>query len=175
MNYPFWEIPYLGSGWVIGIIAIFHVMISQFAVGGGLYLPMAERKAMRMADPELRDCLAEATGQPLQVLPHPHRRLRHRLRRRHLVCHRTHPPRGHQHADSQLRLRLGHGVGLLPGRTDHDRRLLLHLEPDRRQTSSPGGLGLCRRLGSHAHHHQRHSFFHAHAGRHLARRCRNRP
>jgi cytochrome c553 len=55
MNYPFWEIPYLGSGWVIGIIAIFHVMISQFAVGGGLYLPMAERKAMRMADPELRD------------------------------------------------------------------------------------------------------------------------
>jgi cytochrome bd-type quinol oxidase subunit 1 len=39
---------------VIGIIAIFHVMISQFAVGGGLYLPMAERKAMRIADPELR-------------------------------------------------------------------------------------------------------------------------
>ncbi len=48
MNYPFWEIPILGSGWVIGIIAIFHVMISQFAVGGGLYLPMAERKAMRI-------------------------------------------------------------------------------------------------------------------------------
>jgi hypothetical protein len=54
MNYPFWEIPILGSGWVIGIIAIFHVMISQFAVGGGLYLPMAERKAMRMADGQLR-------------------------------------------------------------------------------------------------------------------------
>ena len=47
MNYPFWDIPYLGSGWVIGMIAIFHVMISQFAVGGGLYLPMAERKALR--------------------------------------------------------------------------------------------------------------------------------
>lgn len=47
MNYPFWDIPYLGSGWVIGIIAIFHVMISQFAVGGGLYLPVAERKALR--------------------------------------------------------------------------------------------------------------------------------
>jgi cytochrome bd-type quinol oxidase subunit 1 len=52
MNYPFWEIPHLGSGWVIGIIAIFHVMISQFAVGGGLYLPLAQRKAMRMADKE---------------------------------------------------------------------------------------------------------------------------
>ena len=50
MNYPFWEIPNLGSGWVIGIIAIFHVMISQFAVGGGLYLPLAERKTLRMTD-----------------------------------------------------------------------------------------------------------------------------
>jgi cytochrome bd-type quinol oxidase subunit 1 len=54
MNYPFWYIPHLGSGWVIGIIAIFHVMISQFAVGGGLYLPMAERKAMRMPEGQLR-------------------------------------------------------------------------------------------------------------------------
>jgi cytochrome bd-type quinol oxidase subunit 1 len=54
MNYPFWNVPYLGSGWVIGIIAIFHVMISQFAVGGGLYLPMAERKALRMPEGQLR-------------------------------------------------------------------------------------------------------------------------
>jgi cytochrome bd-type quinol oxidase subunit 1 len=54
MNYPFWDIPYLGSGWVIGIIAIFHVMISQFAVGGGLYLPLAERKALRMPEGQLR-------------------------------------------------------------------------------------------------------------------------
>ena len=53
MNYPFWYIPHLGSGWVIGIIAIFHVMISQFAVGGGFYLPMAERKAMRMTDKKM--------------------------------------------------------------------------------------------------------------------------
>jgi cytochrome bd-type quinol oxidase subunit 1 len=54
MNYPFWDIPYLGSGWVIGMIAIFHVMISQFAVGGGLYLPLAERKAQRMTDPAMQ-------------------------------------------------------------------------------------------------------------------------
>ncbi len=46
MNYPFWEVPFLGSSSVIAIIAIFHVMISQFAVGGGLWLPMAERKAL---------------------------------------------------------------------------------------------------------------------------------
>ncbi len=63
MNYPFWQIPYLGSGWVIGIIAIFHVMISQFAVGGGLYLPMAERKAMRMPEGQLRtDWLNQLAG-----------------------------------------------------------------------------------------------------------------
>src|SRR3984957_1459279 len=55
MNYPFWDIPHIGSGWVIGMIAIFHVMISQFAVGGGLYLPLAERKAMRMADKTVAD------------------------------------------------------------------------------------------------------------------------
>jgi hypothetical protein len=54
MNYPFWDIPRLGSGWVIGLIAIFHVMISQFAVGGGFYLPLAERKAQRMNDAKLR-------------------------------------------------------------------------------------------------------------------------
>jgi len=54
MNYPFWDIPHLGSGWVIGIIAIFHVMISQFAVGGGFYLPLAERKAQSMTNPETR-------------------------------------------------------------------------------------------------------------------------
>jgi cytochrome bd-type quinol oxidase subunit 1 len=47
MNYPVWDVPILGSAWVIGIIAIFHVMISHFAVGGGFYLPMAERKALR--------------------------------------------------------------------------------------------------------------------------------
>ena len=47
MNYPFWYVPHIGSGWVIGLIAIFHVMISHFAVGGGLYLPMAEQKALR--------------------------------------------------------------------------------------------------------------------------------
>ncbi|MCC6491336.1 MAG: cytochrome ubiquinol oxidase subunit I [Candidatus Hydrogenedentes bacterium] len=46
MNYPFWVVPVIGSGWVIGGIAIIHILISHFAVGGGLYLPMAERKAL---------------------------------------------------------------------------------------------------------------------------------
>jgi cytochrome d ubiquinol oxidase subunit I len=47
MNYPFWDVPAIGSTWVIGGIAIFHVLVSHFAIGGGFYLPMAERKALR--------------------------------------------------------------------------------------------------------------------------------
>jgi cytochrome bd-type quinol oxidase subunit 1 len=47
MNYPVWDVPLIGSVWVIGAIAIFHVMISHFAVGGGFYLAFAERKARR--------------------------------------------------------------------------------------------------------------------------------
>jgi len=45
VNYPMWDVPMIGSGWVIGLIAIYHVLISHFAVGGGLYLVLAERKA----------------------------------------------------------------------------------------------------------------------------------
>jgi mono/diheme cytochrome c family protein len=47
MNYPVWEPPLLGGGLVIGIIAILHVFVSHFAVGGGLFLPITERKAYR--------------------------------------------------------------------------------------------------------------------------------
>lgn len=47
MNYPFWDVPFIGSGWVLGAIAIFHVVVSHFAVGGGLYLAVAERKARK--------------------------------------------------------------------------------------------------------------------------------
>lgn len=47
MNYPFWNVPYLSGGGVIALIAVYHLLIALFAVGGGLYLPLAERKARR--------------------------------------------------------------------------------------------------------------------------------
>ncbi|NLX56949.1 MAG: hypothetical protein GXY58_17725 [Planctomycetaceae bacterium] len=47
MNYPVWDVPHLGSGLVIALIAIFHIMIAHFAVGGGLFLPLAEAIALR--------------------------------------------------------------------------------------------------------------------------------
>jgi len=53
MNYPVWEPFMLGGGMVIGIIAILHVFVSHFAVGGGLFLPLTERKAYRENSPAL--------------------------------------------------------------------------------------------------------------------------
>ena len=53
MNYPVWEPPMLGGGVIIGIIAILHVFVSHFAVGGGLFLPVTERKAYRDNNPAL--------------------------------------------------------------------------------------------------------------------------
>jgi len=42
MNYPVWLVDGIGPGWVIGIIATIHVLVSHFAVGGGLFLPITE-------------------------------------------------------------------------------------------------------------------------------------
>lgn len=45
MNYPIWELPLFGGGLLIAVVAIVHVYVAHFAVGGGLYLVLAERKA----------------------------------------------------------------------------------------------------------------------------------
>jgi len=47
MNYPVWYVPTFGGGLLIALVAIVHVFVSHFAVGGGLYLVLAERKALR--------------------------------------------------------------------------------------------------------------------------------
>lgn len=51
MNYPIWAVP--GAGLLIAGIAVFHVFISHFAVGGGLLLVWLERRARRDDDPDL--------------------------------------------------------------------------------------------------------------------------
>ncbi|MBP7146378.1 MAG: c-type cytochrome [Acidobacteria bacterium] len=51
MNYPVWEVP--ASGLLIAFVAIVHVFIAHFAVGGGLFLVVAERRARRDADAAL--------------------------------------------------------------------------------------------------------------------------
>jgi mono/diheme cytochrome c family protein len=51
MNYPVWDVP--ASGLLIAAVAIVHVFISHFAVGGGLFLVLAERRARRDRDEAL--------------------------------------------------------------------------------------------------------------------------
>ncbi len=49
MNYPFWDVE-AGYGILMALIAVVHVFISHFAIGGGLYLVLAERSARRRED-----------------------------------------------------------------------------------------------------------------------------
>lgn len=51
MNYPIWSLP--AKGLLIAAVAIVHVFVSHFAVGGGLFLVLAERKARRERDQAL--------------------------------------------------------------------------------------------------------------------------
>ncbi|WP_297212550.1 MULTISPECIES: c-type cytochrome [Thermodesulfovibrio] len=47
MNYPVWELYYLNSGTLIAVIAVLHVFISHFAVGGGIFLWLTDLKSVR--------------------------------------------------------------------------------------------------------------------------------
>jgi len=53
MNYPVWEIPYLGGASLIALIATAHVVLAHLAVGGSLFLVLMERKATRDRDPRI--------------------------------------------------------------------------------------------------------------------------
>ena len=60
MDYPIWNVAF-GGGVLIGIVAIAHVLVSHFAVGGGLALAYVETRAVRRKDPALRS-LAKRTS-----------------------------------------------------------------------------------------------------------------
>jgi mono/diheme cytochrome c family protein len=53
MNFPVWDVPLLGGGLLVAIIAILHVFVAHFAVGGGLFLVWTERRAYRDHDEAL--------------------------------------------------------------------------------------------------------------------------
>ena len=55
MNYPVWYLPETGGGLLIALIAIFHVFVSHFAVGGGLYLIYAEKKGLKENSQQILD------------------------------------------------------------------------------------------------------------------------
>lgn len=55
MNYPIWYLPSIGGGFLIALIAITHVFVSHFAVGGGLFLIFAEKKGYKEKDNSILD------------------------------------------------------------------------------------------------------------------------
>lgn len=52
MNYPVWQLGFPG-GLLIAFVAVLHVFVSHFAVGGGAYLVLTEHKAYRENDAAL--------------------------------------------------------------------------------------------------------------------------
>jgi len=54
MDYPIWDIA-MGGGVLMGIVAITHVIVSHFAIGGGLVIAVTETLAVRRNDSEMRD------------------------------------------------------------------------------------------------------------------------
>jgi cytochrome bd-type quinol oxidase subunit 1 len=57
MFYPQWEVPKIGGGLVIAIIAIVHVLVAHFAVGAGLFIAFTEARLARRSHPLLKDFL----------------------------------------------------------------------------------------------------------------------
>ena len=60
MNFPVWDVAF-GAGLLIAMVAILHVFVSHFAVGGGLFLVLTERKARRNNDAALLGWLKSHT------------------------------------------------------------------------------------------------------------------
>ena len=54
MNYPIWQLGYPG-GMLIALVAILHVFVSHFAIGGGAYLVVTEARAYRTNDAGMLD------------------------------------------------------------------------------------------------------------------------
>ena len=61
MNYPIWEIPYIGGATLIAVISVVHVYIAHLAVGGGLFLWLTDLKGYRENNPEIHNYVRKHT------------------------------------------------------------------------------------------------------------------
>lgn len=50
MYYPFFDVPKIGGGMLIAVVAILHVVVAHFAVGAGIFTAIAETLARRRND-----------------------------------------------------------------------------------------------------------------------------
>jgi cytochrome d ubiquinol oxidase subunit I len=60
MDYPIWNVAF-GGGVLIAVIAILHVIVSHFAIGGGIVMAVAEARLVRRPDPALRALLKRSS------------------------------------------------------------------------------------------------------------------
>lgn len=61
MEYPVWQLAAFGGGFWIILIAVLHVFVAHFAVGGGLFLVLTETKARKLGSKPLLDYLHRHT------------------------------------------------------------------------------------------------------------------
>jgi len=54
MDYPIWDVA-MGGGVLMGVVAVVHVVVAHFAIGGGLLVVVTETLAARRGDAELRE------------------------------------------------------------------------------------------------------------------------
>ena len=62
MYYPWLDVPVLTAPMLIAAIALLHVFVSHYAVGGGLLLAIENRRALRDGDSEYRAYLKKHAG-----------------------------------------------------------------------------------------------------------------
>ncbi|THB66707.1 MAG: cytochrome C, partial [Desulfovibrio sp.] len=61
MEYPIWWIPTWGGGLLIAVIAVVHVFVAHFAVGGGLFLVLTEMFGRRTGNQAVLDYVKKHT------------------------------------------------------------------------------------------------------------------
>ena len=52
MHYPWWYVPFLTAPMLIAIVSMLHIVVSHYAVGGGLFLAVETRYAYRTGNRE---------------------------------------------------------------------------------------------------------------------------
>jgi len=67
MDYPLWHLA-IGGGILMGLVAVTHVIVAHFAVGGGLVIAATETVAIRKNDREMRE-LARRGSLILLLIP----------------------------------------------------------------------------------------------------------
>ena len=140
MHYPWWYVPYLTAPMLIAVISVVHVLVSHYAVGGGLFLAVEVGHAYRTGDRAYLDYL--------------HRHARFFVLLTVVFGAITgvgiwwtiglSSPLGHRGADPHVRLRLGHRVGVLRGGNRRRLHLLLLLGPAAEKNARDHRLDLCR-------------------------------